>query len=70
MPNGKVEKHTDPGSFGQSLAELALQQARQQSGGHDPTGPVEFQATVTVTPGSWTVTVNFYGYTTGYYWRP
>jgi hypothetical protein len=52
------------------LAELALQQARQQSGGHDPTGPVEFQATVTVTPGSWTVTVNFYGYTTGYYWRP
>ena len=62
------ENHTDPSSFGQSLAEHALDHARQQSGGQDPAGPVEFQVTVTVSPGSWAVSLNFGSTSVSYSW--
>ncbi len=62
------EKHTDPSSFGQSLAELARDHALQQSGGQYLTGPVEFQATVTVSQGSWAVSLSFGSASITYSW--
>ena len=65
------EKHTDPSSFGKSLAAHALEHAREQSGlspGQYPTSPVEFQVTVTVSPGSWAVSLNFGSTSVSYSW--
>ena len=47
-PVPQHEVHEDPTAFTNSFAAHAQELARAQSGGADPTEPVELQATVTV----------------------
>jgi hypothetical protein len=57
-PERTREQHERPDEFGRAVAKHALEEAKRRNGGSEPREPVELAATVTVSPGSWSVCVD------------
>lgn len=54
----KTEKHDTDQGFGRAIAKHAFEEAKKKKGGKEPAEPVTIDATVTITPGTWSICVN------------
>jgi hypothetical protein len=62
------EQHEKPEEFGNALARHAHEEAKRRNGGKELTQPVQFEATVELTPGSMNLCVYFGSASICYRW--